>query len=97
MAKKLPLLPPISQYSSRKEWQEACWQKIAKSGEVLELLTTANERRNLIMRAAVVSCINSGKKFKQIVEEFQLSPQTVSSIKKALKEKNYQSYRERGK
>ena len=63
----------------------------------MELLVTANERRNLVMRAAVVDYMNSGKKFRQIVEELQLSPQTVSSIKKAIKENYYRSYRERGK
>lgn len=63
----------------------------------MELLATANERHNLIMRAAVIDCMSSGKKFRQIVEELQLSPQTVSSIKKAIRENRYRSYRERGK
>ena len=49
------------------------------------------------MRAAVISGINSGKSYRQIAEELWLSPQTISSIKKALKENNYQSYRERSK
>ena len=97
MIRSLLSFPPIGQCPSRKEWEGACWQKILKSGEILDLLTTANERHNLIMRAAVVDCVNSGKKFRQIVEELQLSPQTVSSIKKALQENGYRSYRERGK
>lgn len=98
MAKKRILftLPPTSRYSSRKEWEYACWWKISKSKN-LELLITSYERHNLVMRAAVIDRINSGKKSKQIAEELYLSPQTVSSIKKALNESNYRSYRERGK
>ena len=90
-------LPLISRYPSRKEWENACWQKILKSNNLFELLITSYERRNLIMRAAVISGINSGKSYRQIAEELWLSPQTISSIKKALKENNYQSYRERSK
>jgi len=89
-------LPPISRYSSRKEWEQACWLKISKSKN-LELLITSYERHNLVKRAAVIDRINSGKKSKQIAEELYLSPQTISSIKKALNENNYRSYRERGK
>jgi len=90
-------LPPTNQYSSRKEWERACWKKISESRELLELFTTSNERHNLVMRAAVADRMNSGKKFVQIVEELHLSPQTVSSIKKALEGSGYRSYRERGK
>ena len=91
------LLPPKNQYSSRKKWEDACWQKILKSGKTLDILVTVNERHNLIMRAAVIDYTHSRKTFKQIVEELQLSPQTVSSIKKTIKESGYKSYRERGK
>jgi len=90
-------LPSIDNYHSRKEWENVCWRKILKSKGLLELLTTSNERHNLVMRAAVMNAINSGKKHKKIGEELLLSPQTISAIKKALKENNYKSYRERGK
>ena len=63
----------------------------------MKLLTTRNERHNLVMRAAIIDAINSGKKYREIAEELWLSPQTVSTIKKATKENNYRSYRERGK
>jgi len=94
---KINLLPPLNRYSSREEWENACWQKILKSKDLLKLLTTPNERHNLVMRAAVIDAINSGKKYREIAEELWLSPQTVSTIKKAIKENNYRSYRERGK
>ena len=91
------IIVAANQYSSRKEWERACWKRISESRELLELFTTFNERHNLVMRAAVADRMNSGKKFVQIVEELQLSPQTVSSIKKALQENGYRSYRERAK
>jgi len=90
-------LPPINNYSSRKEWELACWQKILESEDILESLATSNERHNLVMRAAVINGINSGKKYKEIAEELWLSPQTISAIVKSVKENNYKSYRERGK
>ncbi|MBI2591802.1 MAG: hypothetical protein HYW34_03955 [Candidatus Brennerbacteria bacterium] len=90
-------LPPITRYSSRKEWEDACWQKILKLNKVSDLLLTSYERHNLVMRAAVIDGINLKKSYTQIADELWLSPQTISSIKKALKENNYRSYRERGK
>ena len=95
--KTLFKLPPLSRYSLRKEWENACWQKLLKSGNLLPLLATPNERHNLIMRAAAMERINSGEKYRQIAEELWLSPQTISSIKKAVSENSYKSYRERGK
>lgn len=90
-------LPPISRYPSRQGWEKACWHKIIKSGEPLGLLATPAERRNLVLRAATLELINSGKKYREIAEELWLSPQTISSIKKAIFENGYRSYRERGK
>jgi uncharacterized protein YerC len=97
MVNQSPLLPSREFYSSRKEWEEACWKKIEKSGKFLGLLVTSNERHNIIMRAAVMRLTKLGKGARQIARELQVSRQTISSIKKALKEKGYKSYRERGK
>jgi len=90
-------LPPVHSYPSRKEWERACWRKLLKSKNLIALLVTNNERRNLVMRAAVTERINAGKRYRQIAEELWLSPQTISSIRKALRENTYRSYRERGK
>ena len=90
-------LPPISHYPSRKEWENACWNEILKSKKIIKTLTTSYERHNLVMRVAVITGINLGKKYKQIAEELWLSPQTISGIKKTLKENGYKSYRERSK
>ncbi len=90
-------LPPISRYSSRREWEEACWKKIVKSGEFLELLVTPYESHHIVMRVAVIERLNSGKRFVEVAEELGLSPQTISSIKKAINETGYRSYWERSK
>ncbi|KKU93964.1 MAG: hypothetical protein UY26_C0003G0114 [Candidatus Jorgensenbacteria bacterium GW2011_GWA1_48_13] len=90
-------LPSLNRFSSRKEWETACWQEMLKSKTLLKSLVTSYERHNLVMRAAVREGINSGKRFRQIAREMGLSLQTVSSIKKALREGDYRSYRERSK
>ncbi len=97
MDKKRENLPPVDHYQSRKEWEEACWKKIQKSGELLELLVTPYERHNLVLRVAVMDRIKSGKSYRQIGEELWLSSQTISGIKKAMDRNKYRSYRERGK
>ena len=89
-------LPTLSQFSSRKEWENACWKVISRSESLLNVVTTASERHNIILRALGIEYINSGKKYRQIAEELYLSPQTISSIKKALVGHFYQTYRERG-
>ncbi|MEK7212595.1 MAG: Trp family transcriptional regulator [Patescibacteria group bacterium] len=90
-------LPPISSYPSRKEWEAACWRRISRSQDLLELIITPHERHDLVMRTAALQRILSGKSYRQIGEELWLSSQTISVIKKALNENNYRSYHERGK
>ncbi|MFH1161816.1 MAG: hypothetical protein V1696_00870 [Candidatus Jorgensenbacteria bacterium] len=86
------VMPLVSDYSSRTEWETACWRKLLQSKELLRLLVTSHERHNLVMRAAALDRLIAGKSYKQIGRELWLSPQTISGIKKALKEKSYQSY-----
>ncbi len=95
---KIPFdLPLLGKYNSRTEWESACWRKISDSKQALDLLATSYERHILVMRAAVVERLASGKKYDEIAKELWLSPQTISSIKKSVTENNYRSYRERGK
>lgn len=89
--------PQISDYSSRLEWESIYWQKILKSKELLQLLITSHERHGLVMRAAALDRLIAGRSYRQIGAELWLSPQTISGIKKALKEKSYRSYLERSK
>ena len=87
----------ISSFSSRKEWEDACWQKLIKSPKTLHLIITSNERHNLVLRAAALDRLRAGMRYRHIGKELWLSPQTISAIQKAVKENGYQSYRERGK
>lgn len=90
-------MPPIHQYSSRKEWEIAYWKNILQSKDLLDRLTTPHERHLLIMRAAVLDRIDVGKSYRKIGEELWISSQTVSGIKKTLGGNRYQSYRQQSK
>jgi hypothetical protein len=91
------ILPKLNSCSSRKEWEVVCWKKILNSENILGLIITPNERRNLVMRAAVIEKINLGIGTSQIARELLLSRQTINTIRKAIDENGYRSYRERGK
>src|SRR3989344_1103039 len=85
-------IPPIDAYTSRKEWEGACWKKILESKDELGLIITSFERRNIVLRAAAIDRLFSGKSYRKIGEELWLSPQTISGIQKALKENGYKSH-----
>jgi uncharacterized protein YerC len=87
----------IDQYPSRKKWEDACWKNIVKSEALLCLLVTPNEKRDFVMRAAILQGLVYGKSYRQIGKELWVSPQTVSGIKKAIEEKGYKSHLERKK
>ncbi|OGY99518.1 MAG: hypothetical protein A2945_01520 [Candidatus Liptonbacteria bacterium RIFCSPLOWO2_01_FULL_52_25] len=98
MSKKEPMKTlPLGDYTSRKEWEDACWKKIVESEELLQLLITSHERHDIVMRAAAIDGLASGKSYRKIAEELWLSSQTISGIKKAMDEKAYRSYLERSK
>ena len=90
-------IPPIHHYPSRKEWEIACWEKISRSRELLQLITTSHERHDLVMRAAAADRLSRGKSYGEIGNELWLSSQTVSGIQKAIRAKIYTSYLERSK
>ena len=90
-------MPPINNFASRNEWEIACWEKILKSKNLLQLLIPVHARHALVIRAVTIDILNSVKSYKQIEEELWLSPQTISGIKKSLREKTYKSYLERSK
>lgn len=87
----------IDTFSSRKAWEDACWRKLIKSPKVLQLITTATERHNFVMRVAARERLQAGVQHRQIARELLLSLQTIGVIKKAAQENSYRSYRERGK
>lgn len=95
--KELLSLPSKNRYPSRQEWEGACWKKILKSEKLLDLFVTPYERYNIVLRAATMELLNSGRGTRPITRELQISRQTVSSVKKTVKGMGYKSYRERGK
>jgi len=90
------VLPSAKNYSSRKEWEDACWKKILKSEKLLNRLITANEKHDLIIRAAVTEKLLAGESYLNISKELWVSSQTISGIKQTLN-KEYKSYQERNK
>jgi len=94
---RIVAMPPVGAYPSRKEWEEACWQKLLRSKGWLNRIITPYERRNLVLRATAVDRFHTGASYKDIGRELWLSPQTISTIKKGMSEKRYRSYAERGK
>ena len=95
--KEFAKMPLLVDYSSRKAWEIVCWKEVIKSEELLQLLTTSYDRHNIVMRAVALDGLASGKSYREIGKEFWISPQTLSSIKKATDEKTYRSYLERSK
>jgi sulfite reductase beta subunit-like hemoprotein len=71
--KEFVALPSVGDYLSRQEWEKACWQKLSKSNKLLGLLMTSHERRDLVMRAAIIKGIVSGKSYRQISKELFVS------------------------
>ncbi len=92
---KLINLPNIKLFATRKEWEEACWQKIVDSPEIIGLLAAASERHNLVLRVAAMNELLVGKSYREIGDSLWLSPQTISGIKKILDGEKYKSYTER--
>ncbi len=90
-------IPPVSHYSTHKEWERAAWEILTQSPHILDALMSPYERRILVMRAAIVHRVHLGKSYREIGDELWCAPQTVSSIKKSLKERQYRSYWQRGK
>lgn len=95
--KKIFIIPPVKGYLSRNEWETACWQKVSASKKLIKLLCTAHERHQFILRVAILERLQVGKSYKEIGEELFVSPQTISTIKKVLDGKLYESYSERSK
>jgi len=112
MRKKLSSLhnldiPLIKHHTSRAAWNDAAWEtllaycvtlkEITTLKSFLELISTPYEQRAMIRRAAVLSRLAHGHSYREIRKELFLTPQTISSLKRALDTQQYRSYRERGK
>lgn len=97
--KKIKLL---DNFSSRQKWKDYLWKELIKkfselkSENQLEIflnkLLTKKEKDILIKRLMIMVLIQKGKSYKEISEMLWLSPNTVSAIKKGLKNFEYKSY-----
>lgn len=95
--KRVGILPPIGNFTSRREWENAAWRKVVKSRKLMQLLLTPHERHDLVMRAASLEALASGKRHRQISRELFVSLQTINAVKKAMNENGYRSYLDRSK
>ncbi len=99
-------LPKLTKFSSRKEWEAAIWeilvkrisrvQSAAELKNLFQFLLSPRDQRTITFRALAVSRIKDFKKTSEIVFELWLSRQTLSAIRKSLKEGAYKSSRVRG-
>lgn len=98
----------ISKFKSRKEWEDYIWLKIINDLKELKSekeidgflrnLLGFGERKMIIKRAVAISLIKQGKKYRDMGEILWISPSTISSIKKNIKNRaGYQGRRNSGK
>lgn len=100
-------IPKTSDFPPRSQWEIVTWdiviahltalQKPKDMKLLFELFMTPHERSLFLRRIAAANRILEGQHYRAIGEELWLTPQTISAIKKALQNKHYKSYYERGK
>lgn len=88
-------IPSINKFRSREEWEQHIWKKIEEKlsgadstgevGDILNLLLTAHEKRQIIKRVSAISLLGQGKSYGEIGELLWLSPQTISAIRKSMR------------
>ncbi|MDO8470215.1 MAG: Trp family transcriptional regulator [bacterium] len=87
---------PVQRHSSCAAWEDAAWRFVLAHPEIIELLCTARERKDLSARAEILNRLHARVPQRRIARELSVSRQTINAVKKAA-EAGYQSYRERGK
>jgi DNA-binding CsgD family transcriptional regulator len=98
-------LPLLTDFPSRKHWEAAVWQIILErllalpqedAALILQTLFSSPERTDAIYRALAISRIRTGISLREIGRELWLTRQTVSAIKKSLRDGEYKSSATRG-
>ena len=84
----------ISEFNSRKEWEDFIWSKFLESAErakddrklkiFLDGLLSTSEKRLIVKRLAALNLIKAGKTYKEIGEILWISPNTLSALKKSI-------------
>lgn len=99
-------IPLIKEFETQKQWERVAWKIFIRqlsptttthTGALLELLLTPHERHRILRRAAAIDRLRRGKSYRSITAELSVMPQTISAIKRALREKKYIAYSERSK
>ncbi len=95
-------IKPLDNFSSRQKWRDYLWKELvrkfselnsASQSEIfLNKLLTKKEKDVLIKRLMIMVLIQKGKSYSEISEMLWLSPNTISAIKKGLKNSEYKSY-----
>ena len=92
----------LDNFSSRQKWKDYLWQELTRKFSELKSvrqteiflnkLLTKKEKDVLIKRLMIMVLIQKGKSYSEMSEMLWLSPNTISAIKKGLKNSEYKSY-----
>ena len=91
---------------SKTSWEENAWKEIVAQTaklqkdqlfEFFRLTTSSRDRKNIILRAAIISGLQTGKSYRKLSYELGASTQTVASIMHALTTRHYLPYQVRTK
>jgi len=100
------IIPLVTALGLREKWSAQAWEGMIRYlsaldrvglSDALALLLSAREREHIIKRAAIIDWLGVGMSYNQIQGELHVSEQTIRSIRRALKAKQYHSYAERSK
>lgn len=80
-----------------KKLEKIYWRRVSGDKDLLDFLATAEEKRDLATRAAILEGLSVGKGHRPLSRELSVSLQTINSVKKAIDKGVYRSYSERGK
>ncbi len=84
----------ISQFKSRKEWENCLWAKFLENTKklksekklnvFLDNLFTASEKKLIVKRLAALALVKAGKSYKEIEQILWISPSPISALKKCV-------------
>lgn len=91
----------LQKFKSRESWENYIWRKlieefikinsVKKINQLLNMLLTTHEKKQLINRIAAISLLRRKKSYREIGEMLWLSSTTISAIQKGLREQKYTS------
>jgi|SRR3989344_3896816 len=96
----LALLPDLEKGQARKEWEEKSWKVLVKRlatlserelDRVLKIIVSPQEQSRIVRRAGVLKMLGGRKSYSAVGEAFWISPQTISALRKSIRENAYKS------